>query len=139
MTQPRDEIIRYRLERAHETLEEAEILAQAGHWNACVNRLSYACFYAATALLLREGLSAAKHAGVRSLFNEHLVRSGRVPHDIASVFNRLLDKRQEGDYADLMQFHEQQVRPWIADARQFVAFIAGMLQPPESRQEPQPE
>ena len=62
-------LVLYRMERAHETLEDARILANAGRWNACVNRLYYACFYAVSALLVGDGLSSSKHAGVRSLFH----------------------------------------------------------------------
>lgn len=41
-----NKLIQYRLARAEETLEEARLLAQRYHWNAAVNRLYYACFYA---------------------------------------------------------------------------------------------
>lgn len=41
-----DDVVHYRLQRARETLEDARILARAGRWNPCVNRLYYACFYA---------------------------------------------------------------------------------------------
>jgi uncharacterized protein (UPF0332 family) len=40
-------LISYRLDRAQESLEEAKILLEHGHANTFVNRLSYACFYAA--------------------------------------------------------------------------------------------
>ena len=65
----REALIRYRLERARETLAEAATLAHASHWNGCVNRLYYACFYAVTALLLRKGLGSSKHSGTLGLFN----------------------------------------------------------------------
>ena len=35
----REDLIRYRLARANETLEDASILAELRRWNACVNRL----------------------------------------------------------------------------------------------------
>ena len=38
-----DDLINYRIARARETLEEARVLADTGHWNASVNRLYYAC------------------------------------------------------------------------------------------------
>ena len=41
-----DTLIHYRLERAQESLDEARLLADAGRWNTCVNRLYYSCFYA---------------------------------------------------------------------------------------------
>lgn len=33
-----EDLISYRLERAHETLEDAHILANSERWNACVMR-----------------------------------------------------------------------------------------------------
>lgn len=45
-----DALIRYRTERANETLLEAKILIQNGFYNAAVNRLYYACYYAVMAV-----------------------------------------------------------------------------------------
>jgi len=67
MSAERDVLMHYRMARARETLAEADLMAQNGHWHGCVSRLYYACFYAVTALLLRHDLSAGKHAGVRGL------------------------------------------------------------------------
>ena len=85
-------------------LEDAHILANAGRWNACVNRLYYACFYVISALLVRRGLSSSKHAGVRSLFNKQYVKTGKIPKDLARIYNDLFERRQEGDYIDFVRF-----------------------------------
>ena len=37
-------LVRYRLERARESLEEARLLSEQGHANTFVNLLYYACF-----------------------------------------------------------------------------------------------
>ena len=71
-----EELIRYRLSRAEETLEEARLLAENKNGNAAVNRLYYACFYAVLALLIRDGRYSSKHSGVRALFNIHFVKNG---------------------------------------------------------------
>ena len=39
------DLVLHRMNRARDTMEDARILANAGRWNACVNRLYYACFY----------------------------------------------------------------------------------------------
>jgi uncharacterized protein (UPF0332 family) len=44
VTSNASESIRYRIRRAKDTLVEAQAMAQIGHWNACVDRLYYACF-----------------------------------------------------------------------------------------------
>jgi uncharacterized protein (UPF0332 family) len=74
--------------------------------DGCVNRLYYACFYAVSGLLLQDGLSASKHTGVRSLFNRHYVRTGKVPKELAPIYNDLFERRQEGDYMDFVDFEE---------------------------------
>ena len=81
MTEFSRDLATYRIKRALETLEDARVLAQSSRWNACVNRLYYACFYAVSALLLQKGLSSSKHTGVRSLFNQHYVKPRNVPRE----------------------------------------------------------
>lgn len=115
------------MERAEETLEEARILASASHWNACVNRLYYSCFYAVTALLVREGFSSSRHSGVRSFFNRNFVKTGIVSADLARSYNVLFDLRQEADYVGLVRFDENQVKPWIPRSQAFIEQIASLL------------
>jgi len=122
------DLVLYRMSRADATLEDARILAKEGRWNACVNRLYYACFYAVSALLVRDGLSSSKHAGIRSLFNKQYVKTGKIPKDLARIFNDLFERRQEGDYMDFVNFQESQVLPWISKAEELIEYIASLVQ-----------
>ena len=128
MTGQSDEPVRYRMARSEEALEDARILADAGRWNACVNRLFYSCFYAVSALLVRYGLSASKHTGVRGLFNRDFVKTGVVSKDLAQVYNDLFERRREGDYVDFVHFDESRVRPWISRTEDFIKHIAAILE-----------
>jgi len=128
MTESGRELVSYRLQKARETLEDARILADAGRWNPCVNRLYYACFYAVSALLIQEGLSSTKHTGLRSLFNRHFVKTNKVPKDRARFFNDLFERRQEGDYADFVSFEESQVLSWLPEAEAFVQNLAILIE-----------
>lgn len=120
MTDSQKALIQYRMERAREALDEARLLAQAQHWNACISRLYYACFYAVNALLLSRGLSSARHSGVRALFNRHFVKSGVIAHDLAACYSSLFDSRHESDYEDLFRPDPAEVEPLREQARQFV-------------------
>jgi len=42
--QSRIALVKYRIDRAKETLSEAELLAKESYYNAAANRLYYACF-----------------------------------------------------------------------------------------------
>ena len=56
MTLEEAALVRYRLERAREAIDEARLLFETGHLHTYVNRLYYACFYAVSALLFTPGL-----------------------------------------------------------------------------------
>ena len=127
MTESGRELIAHRLQRAWESLEDARILAHAERWNASVNRLYYACFYAVSALLAQQGLASSRHAGVRSLFNQHFVHTGKVAKDQARIYNDPFERRQEGDYVDFVRFNESHVRAWLPRAEVFVEHIVELL------------
>lgn len=117
-------LVRYRLARAFETLEEAKLLLAGGHTNTYVNRLYYACFYAVSALLLLRGKSSTKHSGIRSFFHQEFVRSGPVSREFGQLYDRLFDNRQKADYADLVIFSPEEVAPWLEEATEFARTLA---------------
>jgi uncharacterized protein (UPF0332 family) len=128
VTEKSKDLALYRMDRANETLEDARILANAGRWNACVNRLYYACFYAVSALLVLHDLSSSRHAGVRSIFNKHYVKTGKIKKELAKIYNDLFERRQEGDYIDFVRFEESQVLPWLSKAEQLIGHITGLVE-----------
>lgn len=128
MTPEEQELVRYRLGRAQETLDEATLLRDERHLNAYVNRLYYACFYAVSALLLVEGKSSSKHSGVRALFNKEWVKTGRVSSEYGRFYRRLYDSRQQGDYGDFVQFEEADVAPWMQEAQGFVGTLTTLVE-----------
>ena len=128
MSDDLEAVIRYRIERAVETLADADALADRSSWNACVNRMYYACFYAVSALLTKHGLASSKHSGVRSLFNKHFVKTATIPKELGQVFNDLFERRREGDYTDFVQFEGAQVEEWLARAKEFVCHIGSLVE-----------
>lgn len=127
MTHPNEDVIRFRLQRARETLDEARIMAQTEHWNGCVNRLYYACFYAVNAILLTKGLSSSKHSGVRSFFSLHFVKTGIFPKELAELYNALFDCRQESDYEDFFTADPDEATSWVQQAALFIDTVAGLI------------
>jgi uncharacterized protein (UPF0332 family) len=72
-------LLRYRIEQAHETLWEAEILLNESAWRGAVNRAYYAMFYALLGLLATKQLGTSKHSGAISLFDHEFVKTGIFP------------------------------------------------------------
>jgi len=123
-----EELIRYRRGKSRETLEDAHILFQAGRMFSALNRIYYALFYEVMALLLTKDLSSAKHTGIRALFNEHFVKTGKVSVEMGRFFSRIYDFRQKGDYADFVQFEEIKIKEWLLLAESFIKEIDQIIE-----------
>ena len=86
----RKALVNYRMQRADESLEEALILCHTGHYNASMNRLYYACYYAIVAALLQKDVNAATHAGVKTMFNLHFISTGLLSKFVTQVTMMIL-------------------------------------------------
>ena len=84
----RESLIKYRLERAFETLKEAEYNAKGGYYNTAVNRLYYAAFYAANALLISKEMVCESHKGVKIMLSLHFIKNGILSEEHGKTFNR---------------------------------------------------
>lgn len=95
-------LIEYRLQRASETIAEAQYNADGGYFNTAVNRLYYAAYYAASALMLANGITATSHAGIKTMLSLHFVRTGLLDVEHGKTFLTLFENRQSGDYEDFI-------------------------------------
>ena len=127
MKQEEADYVRLRVQRARDSLREAQLLLNNGYLRGTVNRTYYACFYAANAILFSEGLSSSKHSGVMSLFERHWIKTGRLPVEMGKYYRQLFERRQEGDYEDTAKFEKDEVEKCLAEAHLFVERIADWL------------
>ena len=119
----RQDYIKYRFQRAEESYEDALILAEKARWNAVVNRLYYACFYAVIALLLQNHVETKSHDGARRQFGLIIVTKGLVEKRLGKLYTRLFNIRHKGDYGDLFDFDEKTVAPLLPQVREFLKII----------------
>ena len=122
--------IRYRLEKAQEVYHAAHILYEAQQWNSVINRLYYACFYSASALLLYKRISAKSHSGVIGQFSEQIVRPVIISIEEFKIYAKLLNWRSKGDYSDLFDFSEEDVQPIMEPTKCFIDKIASLIELP---------
>jgi uncharacterized protein (UPF0332 family) len=125
--QDREELVKYRIERAEATLSEVDLHVENGLWSTAVNRLYYACYYAVIALLVKHEISTQTHAGVRQMFGLHFVKSGLINRELAKFYTDIFDKRQTGDYDDFVDFTKDEVISLIEPAKQLIQEIESLL------------
>src|SRR5258708_29003903 len=104
MSEYKPDYIYYRLSKAKESFQDAMLLAENNSWNACINRLYYSCYYAVSALLLKQDVSTYTHSGLKTQFNLHFIKSGIIKKEFGKLYSDLVDWRQKGDYGDMFDF-----------------------------------
>jgi uncharacterized protein (UPF0332 family) len=124
----RSEIIALRLENAHTTLEEAKLLIDNSYWNAAINRMYYACYYAVSALLIKNGIQAQTHAGVRQMLALHFVKTNLLASNQNAFYSDLFAKRHSGDYDVYIYFDRAVTMGLYPQAVDFINEIEKIIQ-----------
>lgn len=122
----RKDIVTYRIERSFVALEQAKGNLQMGYLEITANRLYYAAYYAASALLIANEIRVKSHEGCIGQFNLHFVKTGLVPIDMGKLFSTLFDMRLTGDYSDRFDLTEEDVVPNIQRTEDFIVKVTNL-------------
>jgi uncharacterized protein (UPF0332 family) len=119
----KDALVKYKLERAKETMEDVRFAVENERWFTAANRLYYACFYAASALLINDGHEARTHNGVKALIGLHYVSKGIIDKTLSTAFGKIFSLRQTSDYDDMADITENDIKPFLTPAKEFISVI----------------
>lgn len=120
-------LVAYRFQRAEETLGEIPYLKQQGYYNTAVNRLYYACYYAAVALLIKHEMNPGTHAGVKQMLGLHFVSTGRLSREQGRCFSLLFERRHSSDYDDFAYSSQEEVEELLPKAAAFIKAVGALL------------
>ena len=123
----RNSVVIIRLRKANETIVEAKANMQLGYWRVTANRLYYACYYAASALLIKHGITAHTHTGVINQIGLHFVSKGFISKEQGKLLKQLFELRQNGDYSDWYDVDEKDVKPLVEPVEKFIAEIKSLI------------
>ena len=121
------ELVAYRMQKAIETIAEVDILIENKIWNTAINRMYYACYYAASALLATIEVYPKSHSGTQQMFNLHFVKTGLVDNTYSSFYSKLMDMKQGADYEDFVDYNEDDVFTMLSPAQNFISMVKAML------------
>lgn len=110
-------VVFYRKQKAYATFKEAEEMISTAHWNLAIQRLYYAVFYMASALLIKNKISAQTHNGVVGQLGMHFVKTGKLDKEGGRLYSRLLQNRITGDYNDFFDFTEEDATELVEPTR----------------------
>ena len=122
----RRDVVSYRIERAYIALDQAKKNLQINCLEVTANRLYYAAYYAASALLIAYGIRTKSHEGNISQFGQHFVMTGILSRDLGKFYNNLFQMRLTGDYSDTFGLTEDDVVPWIQPTEVFINEVTAL-------------
>lgn len=111
--QERMDIVLYRFEKAMQTFKDAQRNLNYGMFSVAANRLYYAFYYAASALLISIKIEVHSHSGVQSMMHLHFVKTGLLTESDGILMRRLFVMRQSSDYEDFVDFKQEDLEPLL--------------------------
>ena len=123
----RRDVVQYRLSKALCTLSEIKDHCERGYYNTAVNRMYYACFYAASALLVANHIEVKSHEGVRQMLGKYFVLTGKIPVYLGKFYTLIFSKRSSGDYEDFITYNQKDVEELFPNVEQFIMTIKDLL------------
>jgi uncharacterized protein (UPF0332 family) len=102
-------------------------LATGGYYDFAASRAYYAAFYAATAVLLKEGLEFSRHSAVVATIHQRYVKTGKLSIEQGRTLNWLFELRSVGDYGGTAHVSRQQAEQAVQAAEEFLLAARPLL------------
>lgn len=122
-----DALVDYRIQRAHETIAEIPYLMERTYYNTAVNRMYYACYYAASALLAKHRIEAVTHAGVKQMLGMHFVHTEKLSREYNRSYSLLFERRHSNDYDDFAYSTQEEITELLPKAEALIKAIEKLI------------
>ena len=122
------ELSKRRIELAHERMNTAGILLDAGDYKSVANRLYYAIFSAMRAVLALDGFDSKKHSGIIARFRQSYIKTGTFSTEMSQIIDDLEVVREDSDYDDFYIISKEDVMLQYQRAEFFVSEVERYLQ-----------
>ncbi|WP_270560806.1 HEPN domain-containing protein [Eisenbergiella tayi] len=119
--------MKYRFDRAVETLEVAKELYASGKFRDSNNRSYYAAFYAIKAIYTIRGLDFKKHKTLLANFNKEYVATEIFPREIGRKISTLALIREQSDYNDFYMASKQESQQQVEIAEELITLVREYL------------
>ncbi len=120
-------IVMYRIEKAQTALADIHKILPLGMWSIIANRLYYALYYAASALLIHTRHKGSTHKGVIALFILYYIKDGLLPKEDGVLFANIFAFRQGSDYDDFFDATEEDIQRYLPQVEALVGKIVSLI------------
>ena len=121
-------LARYRLEKAQQVLQSADMLMNmTNDYNSVVNRCYYAIFHSVRSILALERKDFEKHSAVISYFRRTYIKTHIIPVEASDILGEAFNSRNESDYKDFFEVSRDQAEQQLCNAKRFVEIVEAYL------------
>jgi uncharacterized protein (UPF0332 family) len=121
------DVARYKLERAKDDFESAQLLLKSEKLKAANNRAYYSCFHAIDAVLALEPIAFKKHKDTLAYFNKNYIHTEKFPKDIGRQISRLEIIRHKSDYDDFYIASKSETEEQVMIAENVIKLVEDYL------------
>lgn len=122
-----DNLIRYRIQEAEETIEDVKLLIDNDRLRAAINRIYYGMFYALLALAIEHEYETSKHAQLIGWFNKEFIHTKKIEPEYGKMINKAFNRRTKGDYDVYIDFEMDVISEMFNDMKNFIARMKNCL------------
>lgn len=123
----------YRLERAKEECETAELLYKENKLLAANNRAYYSIFYAIRAVLAIEKIDFKRHKDVLAYFNQNYVKTEIFPRQMGRRIIMASKVREDSDYDEKYEPSSEATSLQIETAKELIEMVEKYLHDLQSK------
>ena len=117
------DLARYKIERAKEELENANLLYENERLKAANNRAYYSIYYSLTAVLCLEPVAFKKHKDTLAYFNKNYVHGGKFPPEIGRAVEKAAKIRHASDYNEFYITSKDEATRQIDTAKRLIDLV----------------
>ncbi len=122
-----EELIKFRIQQAYETISEAEFQINNNYLRIAVNRIYYGMFYVLLALALRNNYKTSKHQQLIGWFNKEFVKTGKVDVSVGRIIHKAFADRSDSDYGIFVEFEKEEVLQKLEDMKKFINLVKNLI------------
>lgn len=116
------------LKRAASAHKAAEALISENLFDDAISRAYYAMFYAAKALLIRDGATfGSKHSSTVAAFGREYAKTGKIDRLYHQMLIEDFEWRQKADYDVFWHADRETAQGRVEDAREFLSVISRLF------------
>ena len=117
------DLVRYRLEQAHNCFNTAIRDIEAHDYKAASARTYYCIFHAMRAILAIEEFDSKKHSGVISAFRQRYIKTGVFPPELSDMIQSAFRNRGKSDYEDFFIISKEETAEQIKNAKTILTAV----------------